>query len=848
MRHRDYESSGDGLERGFRLTIVPLLIVAFSSGCVSINTELARKTAYLAQLGAGSAVKVRKTPRNPLEDQLNLFARKGPSPSPRTAQVLRRYGLDELFKSEPDKAYQALRRAADQDPQLESTYAVAETAYILGVRATMKKDSDKAITMYGESLAVSYDYLFSPELSQQRNPYDPEFRGACDLYNGSLEGMLRHMAEEGFLHPGYTGSIQLKGRRMELTCSCSGRWDPEDIKEFHFTSDYEVQGLNNSYRSYGLGVPLIAVRRTDTDVSSPDEQYYPEGLTFPVTAFFRLHTAIPPDHDTERLLCNIEFHDPLDQTAIDVAGTRTPLETDISTPLAYYLNDPLVGTNTLATFALLDANFGKSFEGLYMLEPYDPEKIPVVMVHGLWSSPITWMEMFNDLRASADIRDQYQFWFYMYPTGQPFWVSAERMREDLMKVRKKVDPGHESEMLDQMVLIGHSMGGLVSRLQTIESGDRFWSLVSDRPFEELETDETTRENLRQVMFFSPDSSVKRVVTIGTPHRGSQFSNNTTQWLGRHLIVLPNMLTNQQAEVVKQNPDFFSDTELLTIDTSIDSLSPESPFLQAMLASKSAPWVKHHNILGIVESNSFDTWLGMRVVGEGDGVVPAESATFDNAVSEVVVPSPHQKIHQHPMAILEVQRILREHAAEIQAGIRRDHAVQPVGFNEEPNSPPEATDEARDFEKQDASIEQDAVSNTSSETTELPAPPSATPTAATPTAATPTAATPTAATPTAATPTAATPPEQGAPATQADQTDTPELPPQSSVDSEPETEDKGAGTASDKVNSQEMPSKRFSISDAPSAPMPQEPAPEPTPPPAEPPASASKRETVSDNSK
>jgi pimeloyl-ACP methyl ester carboxylesterase len=710
MRHRENENSGELRVQGSRFSIFALLMVSvISSGCVSINTELARKTAYLAQLGSGSAVKVRKTPRNPLEDQLNLFARKGPSPSPRTAQVLRRYGLDELFKTEPDRAYRALRKAADGEPQLESTYAVAETAYILGVRATMKKDADKAITMYGESLAVSYDYLFSPKLAPQRNPYDPEFRGACDLYNGSLEGMLRHMAEEGFLHPGYAGSIELMGRRMELTCNCSGRWDPEDIKEFHFTSDYEVQGLDNSYRSYGLGVPLIAVRRTDTDASSAEEQYYPDGLTFPVTAFFRMNTSRDLGTDQEHLLCNIEFHDPLDQTTIEVAGTRTPLETDISTPLAYYLNDPLVGTNTLATFALLDANFGKSFEGLYMLEPYDPDKIPVVMVHGLWSSPITWMEMFNDLRASADIRDQYQFWFYMYPTGQPFWISAKRMREDLMKVRKKVDPGHESEMLDQMVLIGHSMGGLVSRLQTIESGDRFWSLVSDRSFDDLETDEATRENLRQVMFFSPDSSVKRVVTIGTPHRGSQFSNNTTQWLGRHFLVLPNMLTGQQADVVKQNPEFFNDTELLTIDTSIDSLSPESPFLQAMLASKSAPWVKQHNILGIVESNSFDTWLGMKVVGEGDGVVPAESARFENAISEIVVPSQHQKIHQHPMAILEVQRILREHAVEAQKEIRRDHAVQPVSFEEETSAATEAEQE---------SIAGDEAEASSSESTEI----------------------------------------------------------------------------------------------------------------------------------
>ena len=73
--------------------------------------------------------------------------------------------------------------------------------------------------------------------------------------------------------------------------------------------------------------------------------------------------------------------------------------------------------------------------GLYMVQPYEPGKIPVLMVHGLWSSPMTWMEMFNDLRSQPEIRDHYQFWFYLYPTGQPFWLSAAQLRRDLAKVR-----------------------------------------------------------------------------------------------------------------------------------------------------------------------------------------------------------------------------------------------------------------------------------------------------------------------------------------------------------------------------------------------------------------------------
>ena len=147
----------------------------------------------------------------------------------------------------------------------------------------------------------------------------------------------------------------------------------------------------------------------------------------------------------------------------------------------------------------------QSLTGLFMLEPFDPGKIPVLMVHGLWSSPMTWMEMFNDLRSFPEIRDQYQFWFYLYPTGQPFWVSARQLREDLAQARAVVDPRHQAPALDQMVLVGHSMGGLVSTLQTLESGNDFWAVLSDRPFEELQAEDETRQQAGRDGFLPPES-------------------------------------------------------------------------------------------------------------------------------------------------------------------------------------------------------------------------------------------------------------------------------------------------------------------------------------------------------
>ena len=110
--------------------------------------------------------------------------------------------------------------------------------------------------------------------------------------------------------------------------------------------------------------------------------------------------------------------------------------------------------------------------------------------------------------------------------------------------------------VDKVIVVGHSMGGLVSRLQTIESRDDFWKLVSDQPFSLVKADPEARTRLEKSLFFHPNTSVRRVVTIGTPHRGSEMSNNLTQWLSNKLIRLPDMLDLTKDDVIKENKELY----------------------------------------------------------------------------------------------------------------------------------------------------------------------------------------------------------------------------------------------------------------------------------------------------
>jgi pimeloyl-ACP methyl ester carboxylesterase len=151
---------------------------------------------------------------------------------------------------------------------------------------------------------------------------------------------------------------------------------------------------------------------------------------------------------------------------------------------------------------LIRPDLAEHVEGLYMVQPYDPDRIPVLMVHGFWSSPLTWMEMFNDLQADPEIRRRYQFWFYLYPTGESVAFAAARLRDELQAVRQVCDPEHENSRFDQMVVVGHSMGGVLSHMLTIDSGDVLWDSVSRRPIEQLKTSSEKQAEIRRVFFSS----------------------------------------------------------------------------------------------------------------------------------------------------------------------------------------------------------------------------------------------------------------------------------------------------------------------------------------------------------
>ncbi len=589
-----------------------------------------------------------------------------PRPSERTELLLRKYNLETQYNANPDAVVEWFRQLAQSRPTMEEVHALAEIAEIQATWSEKTGDSQRATRLYATAVVHSYQFLFDSKLNIARNAYDPQFRNICDVYNRSLEGLLRKVFDEG-ANAGQTIAVGQGKQGIEFEIQIDGRWSDQTFERFELVNDYQADGLVNHYHTYGLGVPLIAVR-PQQELHSDFEKYYPPEITIPMTAFMHLVKPSSADTTTEDETPKIQravlkLYDPLEQTVVQTESKMVPLESDITTPLAYGLRDPYVNKGVLATASLLNAEFAPETYGLFMLEPFDPTKIPVVMVHGLWSSPVTWVHMFNDLRANRDIHENCQFWFYSYPTGQPFWISAQQMRADLAKIRREVDPGGDFKPLDKMVFVGHSMGGLLSKMQTVDSGDLFWRVISDNPISELKGDQKTIELLKDTFYFKQNPAIDRVITLATPSRGSDFANPATQWLSRKLFTLPTVVTDDFESVVKENGTLLKDGSFLTATTSIGSLAPTNPLFEALSNAERTKAVKTHNIVGRLSRKSFLKTSSESKKLASDGIVSIESAMNDSAESQIFVEAEHSEVHQHPGSIFEVRRILLEHLSE-----------------------------------------------------------------------------------------------------------------------------------------------------------------------------------------
>jgi pimeloyl-ACP methyl ester carboxylesterase len=285
------------------------------------------------------------------------------------------------------------------------------------------------------------------------------------------------------------------------------------------------------------------------------------------------------------------------------------------------------------------------------VHPYRPGRIPVVLVHGTASSPARWADLVNELEIDREIWDHYQVWLYMYNTGNPIGYSAGVFRHSLESAVRELDPNGRDAALQQMVVIGHSQGGLLTKLAAVDSGDRFWKLSTDRSIDELRMNADTRAVLRRSAFFTPEPFVARVIFVCTPHRGSYLAGMTLGRLVGGLVSLPSELTGRVLEVVTLNEGALALRSFDKLPTSIDNMAPSSEFIQTLAALPISPGIAANSIVAVDDTEALDV--------ASDGVVWYSSAHIEGVESEKIIRSGHSA-QGNPAAIEEIRRILLLH--------------------------------------------------------------------------------------------------------------------------------------------------------------------------------------------
>lgn len=458
------------------------------------------------------------------------------------------------------------------------------------------------------------------------------------LHQQALRRLVVAGQEFGRLDPRSSLRINHGGQWLEIPVGHRGFvWSASDFEYLEVVGDYQTTAFENSYSCDGLGIPLVVAR------SDPGPQsYLPRRPLFAATLVMRSNGRV------EHPGVSLELQDPLRVAHVDVAGKSVPISRDLSAPLALRVSQQ-PSNSALRNFLNPAAVEGEG--GLYMIEPFQADKIPVVFIHGLLSDPFTWTQMVNELQADLSISSRYQLWVFEYPSGQAFLSTAARLRRVLQEIQAAFDDCRNPR-LTQMVLVGHSMGGLISKLQIAASSDQLWRAIANRPFDETCIEPRLREELASAFFFEPAPQVSRVIFIGTPHEGSVYSRRLAGRVGALLIQESEARVEEHEQLLACNPGVFTDEVTRRIPTSIDLLDPDSRLLRSIRDLPIHDRVKTHSIIG--EGG----WtLGF---GPSDGVVPVESARVVHAQSERYVRIRHGRLNKHSDSVEEVKRILHKH--------------------------------------------------------------------------------------------------------------------------------------------------------------------------------------------
>ncbi|PAO90368.1 alpha/beta hydrolase [Stutzerimonas stutzeri] len=511
---------------------------------------------------------------------------------------------------------------------------------------------------YLESARYAYAYLFLTTRTPSQRALEDRQTQVRDYYNFSVQQALVEVFDRYRGRPpspeDTQGNFRLKtgrwtiGGRMTDVRLADDRLLP---KELIPAASLSFGGLRNQYRRDGLGAELVAVTAKRVVSKGSDEIPWSETPFPAITAVARF-----PGETLEQVLSTYQVevigYDPYRQDSVDMAGVQAPLAANFTSGYGLWLARSGFARQSLLTLV----GRGEVLERphVYLLQPFDPDRRIVVMLHGLASSPEAWINVANEVLGDEELRRNYQIWQVYYPTNLPLAVNNQAIREAIEQTLANFDPQGTAKASHDMVLVGHSMGGVLSRLMLSSSGDQLWDAMLGSYGMQGARLEKARAKLGPYLYFEPLPQVSRAVFAAAPHRGTPFAENRVSRWAAGLVKMPVSMLNRFKEVaqVLVDPNAAAPVALVRPLNSIDNLSNQDPFVKAAADLPISPRVHYHSIIGNYTPD-------LEVLLSSDGVVPYASSHLAGADSELVVPSWHS-VQETPQAIIEIRRVLHEH--------------------------------------------------------------------------------------------------------------------------------------------------------------------------------------------
>lgn len=482
---------------------------------------------------------------------------------------------------------------------------------------------------------------------------------AGQLYNDALAGLLEAGQMTGRLSP---EGLWIGPKWKPLCVPVVGKALPVADCEIEAIEAFCPPGDRRITRQHvrnGFGVPVV-VRVKRAAAGGAAAEFAADRQSIAATAVLRF--AMPGGENflekfagslsRDHAPAILDLANPVEIAAVHIGPARPHLAADLTMPLL----DMLAGMPKASVVGFLQPfSSSDSAPRLEFLEPRQPGRIPVVFIHGLASDEGTWFDLINELRTCPTFHRRFEPWVFRYPTGAGFMLSSASLRRQLRTAVARLDPDCTDASLDNLVLIGHSMGGLHAKMQTVSSGTSMWGAIAKRPLAEVRARPEIRQLLSTTYFFEPLPFVKRVVYIATPHHGSMLASLGVGRIASLTVQPPPIPAAIHREAVTMNPDLFWPDFEKRVPTSLDILEPSSAALKALESLRPPCWVTTHSIIGNAHASL--------VSGGDDCVVPVESAQTPGVVSELIVPASHTKVHHHPETVAEIKRILRQHLHE-----------------------------------------------------------------------------------------------------------------------------------------------------------------------------------------